>query len=237
MNMFKKAALGFVIAISVAASASAADMPRKASPYVAPPQFSWTGFYVGGFGGYSSGKVSDVLGPVGGFYSVSPKGGVFGVHAGYDWQLPNRIVLGLRVAVPVFGAGSDSVPDPLLPTVSYEGKVKGAVLGTAHIGYAFDRFLPYVGGGLAIGRGEATLVNLTPGTGITPGTRLSDTQTHVGYTLLAGVRYALTDHWWVAVQYNYLNLGSQTYSWVPGTGSRDIDFRSNAVTGIISYKF
>ena len=236
-GMFRKLVTLCALTLAGSATASAADLPMKAPMAVPYLEYNWTGFYVGAFAGYSSGDVSDFVGPVGGLYSISPKGWIGGVHAGYDYQFANRFVLGARIAVPFASSVDGSIADPLLAGVRYEGGVNWAVLVTGHIGYAVGRWLPYVGIGAAFAGAEATLVNITPGTGITPGTRITDSNVHVGYTLLAGVRYALTNNWWVAGQYNYVDFGSQDYSWVAGQGFRSIDFSSHTVTGMISYRF
>src|SRR5262249_27348327 len=77
-------------------AAQAADQAVRA-PYAAPaalPVASWTGFYVGINGGYSSGSndftQTEGVGAVTGFSpfpsSVNPKGGLFGGQIGYNWQ-------------------------------------------------------------------------------------------------------------------------------------------------------
>ena len=78
-----------MFALSAIAPAMAADMAARA-PYVkAPPPaaiYNWTGFYIGGFGGYASED------------SGNPKmeGGFAGGTIGYNWQAGN-IVYGLEV--------------------------------------------------------------------------------------------------------------------------------------------
>jgi opacity protein-like surface antigen len=85
-----------LVAMMLASTAQAADMPLKARPYAAPVVNDWTGFYVGVHGGYGWGKLgfdsleatelphnSDDVGVVS---QSKPKGAVFGAHAGYNWQ-------------------------------------------------------------------------------------------------------------------------------------------------------
>ena len=71
-------------------------------------------------------------------------------------------------------------------------------LGTARgrIGYAFDRFMPYVTGGLAVGNVKNSV------------TGLSDTSnTKAGYALRAGLEPALSGPWTAKVEYLYADLG------------------------------
>ena len=83
-----------VAALIVAGPASAADLPLKAPKLVAPV-WTWSGFYLGGHGGYGwsrdslasnndpffAGKAIPNFGP-GGFDS---KGWLAGFHAGANW--------------------------------------------------------------------------------------------------------------------------------------------------------
>src|ERR1700730_7415363 len=87
------------VALGVAGSAMAADLPvytKAPPPYV--PEASWTGFYIGLHGGYGWGRApfpETFFDPIvlGG---IDSKGGVFGAHAGYNWQF-GHIVTGLEV--------------------------------------------------------------------------------------------------------------------------------------------
>ncbi len=94
----KYSLMASVAAVVFAAPAFAADLPTKAMPMVAPPVSTWTGFYIGVNGGYGWGK-DNFDDPVALSFALldgrtapatinglSPKGGVFGGHAGYNWQ-------------------------------------------------------------------------------------------------------------------------------------------------------
>jgi outer membrane immunogenic protein len=82
-------------------SASAADLPVKAQPLPPVPVWSWTGFYVGINGGYSSGSAGFTQSAVdqpGGIFTgiatnnsfsthrIDPKGGLFGGQVGFNYQ-------------------------------------------------------------------------------------------------------------------------------------------------------
>jgi opacity protein-like surface antigen len=207
-------------------------MPVKARPALPAivDYYDWSGLYFGAFVGGVWGETNTFLSGSGRPIRVEADGMFAGVHAGYDWQLPNRVVIGVRVAAP-FGTSVDGrTADPLFPnTVFHDADLRWAVLFTGNVGVAMGqggRVLPYIGGGLAVGQGKATFIS--PGTGT-----LTDTQTHVGYTVLGGVRYAFANNWWAAVQYNFTDLGSETYTL---GAPRSVSFRSNSVTGILSYK-
>jgi len=93
----KKLLLAGVALAALGGVASAADLAVKA-PYAPPPAlWSWTGFYVGINGGYSTGAddytQSIVIGPppvttIASFssHSINPKGGLFGGQIGFNYQ-------------------------------------------------------------------------------------------------------------------------------------------------------
>jgi outer membrane immunogenic protein len=84
-------------------AAFAADLPVKA-PYREPPVINnWTGFYIGGHGGFGWGKFKDIdeadlVGTFTGDSFNEPKmrGFVAGVHGGFNWQVSNVFVLGVE---------------------------------------------------------------------------------------------------------------------------------------------
>jgi len=75
-------------ALAFAVPASAADMPNRGPVYKgrAGTLFNWTGFYVGGHGGY--GWADDA--------NLSPKGWFGGGQVGYNWQYAPNWVFGLE---------------------------------------------------------------------------------------------------------------------------------------------
>src|SRR4029078_2957677 len=103
----RRITLGIVAGESIASIASAADLPRKApvAAPIAPPVYSWTGFYVGGHVGAlwttSSGRWDPL--PSVAFFGEFPNIGnlndtafVGGLHAGYNWQFAPSWVAGIE---------------------------------------------------------------------------------------------------------------------------------------------
>jgi outer membrane immunogenic protein len=234
--MFKYGLLAAVAIIGGTSVALSADMPVKApAPVVVSDSYNWSGFYVGAFVGGVWGE-TNAFPAAGGPnpIKVEASGLVAGVHAGYDIHMSNNVVVGFQVAAP-FGVSVDqTVPDPVFPaTVSIKGELEWAVLFTGHVGLAMGRWLPYIGGGFALAEAKATFVS--PGLGTN-----SDTRTHTGFTALAGLRYGFSPNWWGAIQYNYTDLGSETYAPVPAAGAagtRTVDLSSHSVVGMISYRW
>jgi len=101
-----------VLALAIATNANAADLPFKAPP--AQAGYDWTGFYVGGHIGFATGNSGWTFDPIGGGAPVSGSFGLYqspnafresgswfeGVHAGYNYMLRNRVVLGVVSDLP-----------------------------------------------------------------------------------------------------------------------------------------
>ena len=116
------AAIAAVSTIALTQVASAADLPRKAPVYTPPPpppRYSWTGFYIGGNVGFSSGKADtdfnahpvtldtnfglvNIPGFVGS-ESVKLKGVIGGGQIGYNWQFAPNWIVGLEADIQASG--------------------------------------------------------------------------------------------------------------------------------------
>jgi outer membrane immunogenic protein len=80
------------------------------------------------------------------------------------------------------------------------------------LGVAFDRIMPYVTGGLAVGAFQSVL---TSGGGSAEARK----STRLGWTLGGGVEYAFSDDWSVKAEYRYSDYGRinmATYQAMPG---------------------
>ena len=79
--------------LALGSPAIAADLPIKA-PYLRPA-FDWSGFYVGGHVGYGGGSFGPDTNPLplqGVFFPHSITGLIGGYQAGYNFQLPSKLV-------------------------------------------------------------------------------------------------------------------------------------------------
>ncbi len=227
--MFKRVGIALLAGLVLGGTAKAADLAVKAPPMAPPlPVINWTGFYLGGNVGGLWGRTTGFQAPGGPDLHIHTSGVIGGLQGGYDFELPNNFVLGVRLAAPLFGGTSGTTTDPLVPTLSYKARVLWAAAGTGQVGYAIGPWLPYLGGGVVVGDGKATISS--------PGFVASDTQTHVGATGLAGVRYWISRNWWVALQYNYTDMGKQTYTFAPGL-TRNVGFQSSSLVGMFAYHF
>jgi outer membrane immunogenic protein len=213
------ACIGVAAAISLFGQAHAADLGRqpitKAPPYLAP-YHNWTGLYVGvnAGGGWGDATWTGVSG------NFDTSGGLVGGTLGYNWQF-GQTVLGLEgdinwsdirgSGVCAFGCQTQN---------NWFGTVRG------RIGYAWDRFLPYVTGGLAFGDIEANSAF----------TFASSSTTNAGWALGAGVEFAMSPNWSAKVEYLHLDLSDFTCTVCAPTATT-VDFNANIVRGGLNYKF
>jgi outer membrane immunogenic protein len=201
--------LGFTLAgaLGVAAlPANAADLSPGGGMKdgSAPTVAAWSGFYVGVNGG--GGFAEEHLGyaPTV-FAGVTPSGGFGGGQIGYNWESPlehwrfagyGSIVLGIEADIQGSGfsdSGFDSAGNFFKSELDYFGTVRGRV------GYATDRTLYYVTGGLAYGGIKNQAI-------IGPADYSIDT-TAVGYAVGGGFELKTGKNWSMKLEYQYINLG------------------------------
>ncbi len=226
---------GFAYAAMVAALLStgsvayAADVvaPEEPAPIAATPIFSWTGAYVGIVGGYNWGKTDWTYNATGLTADHNSNGGNIGGTVGYNYQFPNNVVLGLEGDISWSGAkGSTDCPNPAF---SCESKEKWFGTVRPRLGYAYDRFLPYVTGGVAFGNVEISTVDAT-------GNRVSDSQTRAGWAAGVGLEYAFTDQFTAKVEYLHMDLGKDDYT-VDAGNVVNAKWKSDGVRIGFNYKF
>ncbi|MDO8877920.1 MAG: porin family protein [Pseudolabrys sp.] len=215
------AAFAGLFALAMASPSSAADMPRKAPAYYVAP-FSWSGSYVGINGGYGWGKTnwSNALGTTGDF---NTKGAILGGTLGYNLQT-GVWVWGLEGDFDYSWINGSTTQFCGAPGCETRNRWLGTVRG--RIGYAFDRWLPYITGGAAIGD-----LKMTPAGGA------SDTKTKVGWTVGAGLEYALLGAWSVKAEYLYVDLGKATCGAATCGVDTDVKFNTHLAKLGLNYRF
>jgi outer membrane immunogenic protein len=203
-------------------SATAADLPRSMPPTKAPvflPAYSWTGFYLGIQGGYGFGR-SD-WSAAGSDTDVS--GGLVGGTVGYNWQTPGSPwVFGLEGDI----AWANIKGDFTNAACPAGCETKNTWLGTGRgrLGWAFDRWMPYVTGGVAFGEVKATAAGLG-----------SVSDTNVGWTVGAGIEGAVAGNWTAKLEYLYVDLGDVSCGGCVAASS--VDFRTHLVRAGLNYRF
>jgi outer membrane immunogenic protein len=205
-------------------SAQAADIPRPVYKGVRPvvAYYNWTGFYVGLNAGYGFGT-SKWTDPVG--TNIKPKGGLFGGTLGYNYQV-GSIVWGLEGDFDWSGVKGSVICQPLTTC-----EVNNRWLSTfrGRLGYAFDRWLPYLTVGGAYGSIKSTAT--------TSGGSVLETasKSQLGWTGGVGVEYAFLGNWTAKLEYLYVDLGHFDAGVAPFATT--VSFKENIVRAGLNYKF
>lgn len=204
----KKMLFAATILVASTGLASAADLgvyKPAPQPYLAPA-FSWSGFYIGAHAGYGWGSTDTVNqlffpgGPAFGANSTSfdTDGWLVGGQAGYNYQFSNNLVVGVEGDFAWSDVKGDFNYDPLRPEAIAGGKVDYQGTLRLRLGYAIDRFLPYVTGGLAYAHTKGFADNIWGG-----GDHNTSSKDAWGWALGAGVEYAFTQNISAKVEYIY----------------------------------
>jgi outer membrane immunogenic protein len=223
-------------------AAQSADVPPPVLK--APPALQasgWTGFYVGVQAGGGSGKArqTEFSGFDTGDYKLS--GGLVGVTWGYNWQIGNTVVGFESDAAwsKISGStdGRSSIIGPcwgVTPKCSAELQAFGT--NRWRLGYAYDRWLPFIAGGMAWGYVHGTDGDVPAGGLVGSGGEL-----HYGWTLGAGAEAMIDPHWSAKAEYLYADLRSgKAFSDVlAGVGSitESVGMRVHIVRVGLNYKF
>lgn len=247
-------ALSVVAGLACAGAALAADLPNRspAAPAPVAPAFTWTGFYVGANAGYGWSESRTrydyvianpaelpefhALGLVPGRLGRNGEGFIGGGQVGYNYQI-GQFVVGVEADIQYLDARQRSAHVTTISDEFGAGAVATTAqssidwLGTlrARAGYAFDRTLVYATGGLAYGHAKdstaiaaAAVDQDGPMFGLWSGRR---SRTSVGWTLGAGVEYAVTDNLTLKAEYLYYDLGRSRYGVAGVVSDPDDEFR------------
>jgi outer membrane immunogenic protein len=210
MKNFLLATVGLVALVGITAPASAADMAVKAPP---PPPlapiYNWTGFYIGGNGGWGeSHNCVDFVGVAGTVFAEGCRGrsgGVVGGQIGYRWQA-NQWVFGVEAQGDWANLNSSRV-SLINPLFSTSTKTDGIGLFTGQIGYAWNQALFYVKGGGAVTSNRFSINSTLTGFEVA-----SASNTRWGGTVGAGFEYGFSPGWSVGVEYDHLFMGNANNS-------------------------
>jgi opacity protein-like surface antigen/outer membrane receptor protein involved in Fe transport len=206
--------------------------------------YNWSGFYIGGDGGYSWGTSHGTLttdagvplapysygvnGPfAGGFIGGNYQFNKFVVGAEGDWQR-SRLTGNSQQLAPLGTAGAFPGGPFLISTAIKDyGSLRGRV------GFAFDRFLAFGTAGWACGNLSTSYALIGAAPFLTNGSDCTK-----GWTAGAGVDYAFTDNVFGRIEYRFTDLATSSFVNVP-MDSADAKNRvsiSEARVGI-AYKF
>ncbi|HVZ50566.1 MAG TPA: outer membrane beta-barrel protein [Pseudolabrys sp.] len=228
----KSLLIALTLSLAGLAPALAADLPVKAPPLqpavVAP--YDWSGFYVGANvgGGWSTVAATNhgnttAFGDYGrkqGF-NADMSGVIGGGQIGYNFQR-GHVVFGIDALLDASGLEGSWKSTVGNKDDQFSTKTDVLTLITGRLGYAWDNVLLYGKGGLAGSRLKVSVVDTVP-----PATGAgNDTQWAWGWTLGAGLEYAIARQWSAGIEYDYASFGSKNFQ-LAGTGGGSYLFSSN----------
>ena len=223
--------VAYAAAAFVAVPASAAElplaMPVKAPLLVkapAPQLYDWTGFYAGVHVGDAWGRSNWTAQPDGlpGSLNMFQRYDAFegtgswfgGAQVGYDYMLPNRVVIGgvADVSAPSWRGINDisigGISTFVSPTLGQESLSETVLnMGTVRgrVGYAPGNWLFYATGGFAWAYDQLTVTQLD-----NFGTTDSPFLWRFGWAAGAGVEMPLAPNWTAGLEYLYTRYGNST---------------------------
>ncbi|GGE40348.1 membrane protein [Agaricicola taiwanensis] len=180
--------------LGLPAAAMAADLPvQQQAPAAYTPVasvYDWSGVYLGAHAGYGWGDIDTDLPGL----ETDADGFLGGLQAGYNAQWGNWVG-GVELEASYSGIEGDDV-------AGIDTQLNWLGTARVRVGYAFDRVLPYVTGGLALG--EVEVEDTVFG--------FSESNTHLGWTVGAGVEVAVADNISVKGEYSYIDLQDEDYN-------------------------
>ncbi|MBV9628700.1 MAG: carbohydrate porin [Xanthobacteraceae bacterium] len=229
-------------------------MPVKAPLPVqalVPQLYDWSGFYIGAHAGMAWGRSNWSEQPDGlaGSLNMFQRYDAFtnfgswfaGVQAGYDYMLPNRIVLGVQadVTAPSFQSlnaisigGISTFVSPTLGQESYSETVLDMGTVRGRIGYAPGNWLFYATGGFAWTYDQLTVNQLANG-GITDMPFLW----RFGWVAGAGVELPLAPNWTAGLEYLYTRYGNSTVGFANAGQTFQSDLSIQQLRLTLNYRF
>jgi outer membrane immunogenic protein len=226
-RLLASVACSLLVTTAHAADFGSRPLPPPRSAPVLVPFFTWNGFYAGINAGYGFGTskwTNTVTGVSTGNFGVD--GALVGGTAGTNLQL-GGYVLGIEGDIGWnFAKGSNQ--GSAVPGCGTTCETTSDWLGTlrGRLGYALDRFLPYVTGGASFGNIEGTAA----GGG--------SSKTAIGWTAGGGLEYAFLNNWSARVEYLYVDLGTATCGAACSGGNPfDVTYTTQILRGGLNYKF
>ena len=239
--------LAFVLASATAlisASASAADLRRpiaQAPGVAAAPYFNWTGCHIGVQGGYAWGR-SRHINQVGGVTTditdrydlsgglVGPTLGcniqtgafVFGVEGDWSWSWKE--------------GGGNGIP-PFDTNAISQTRENWLATIRGRVGWAWDRWMLYATGGLAIADVEASVIP-NPASGLAT---IAESKTRTGWTVGGGLEWAFAPNWSAKLEYLHVALQNEGYFLTPPAGFANraggVPLHNDIIRAGINYRF
>ena len=242
-------------ALNVANRADVADLslPLPVKAPTTPSGYDWSGFYAGGRVGYAWGT-SNWTASTPGAPNVSGSLDLFqpfdafkdtgsfsqGLQAGYNYMLPNRIVIGAEADVTFPGfpnnagisiGGASNLTSPTLGAETFSETVLTSGTVRGRIGYAPGSWLFYATGGVAWTYDQLSLTQLANGTTESP------FLWRLGWAAGAGFEVPVAPHWTARLEYLFTDYGNSSTTFFAGAQRIDSNFALQELRAGLNYQF
>ena len=225
------AAAGAVLAFSVGAA--------KADDYRV--RGDWGGIYIGGSvgGAWSDIDVTNAAGfhfyTPGKVYGFSDDGWIAGGHVGVQHQF-SHWVIGAEASLSSLDVNDTIRSTGPFATNTYSTEIETLATATARLGYAWDKWLGYVRGGYA-----AAAIKTSATERPSFAHDGSSREWHNGWTVGAGLEYAIRPDVIFGVEYNYVDLQAKTHVGLDSIGFSTYSVRVDpdalqTITARLSFK-
>ena len=237
------------------ASANAADssppIAVKAAPV--PTVYDWSGFYAGGRVGYAWGTsnwtsstpgAANISGSLDLFqpFDAFKDTGSFsqGLQAGYNYMLPNRILIGAEADLTFPGfpssagisiGGISNLTSPTLGAETFSETVLTSGTVRGRVGYAPGSWLFYGTGGFAWTYNQLSLTQLASGATESP------FLWRLGFAAGAGVEVPIAPHWTARLEYLFTDYDNRSTTFFAGAQRIDSNFALQELRAGLNYQF
>ena len=251
-----------VALLATTSLAHAADLPERQIPTPLPPAPvaiapNWTGFYIGGHGGWATGNfkgdlgyndptlpgfsAADIFDPVN--QKVTATGFIAGGQIGFNWQpVGSPLVFGIEADASWTNFKGSFVAHGLGAAPDWHISIKLDWFGTVRgrLGYAVnDAIMLYGTGGLAYGRtsGNIRVVYVAPEDGPGGGeiARGDATANHFGWTAGAGLEFMMGRYWSFKAEYLYVDLGEKDHNFVGTQDNTPIVYQTDSFSPALKF--
>jgi len=232
----RKLLLAAAAALALPVSSLAADMPVKAPAVAAPAIFNWSGWYIGGNAGWQRAEDRWAFDPtpvpaiVHSAYTVKGSSAIFGGQIGFNVQAGSWL-WGVELAGSGtthwntengFGNNFNLISQTRVTNIWTLGPRLGLVNG---------QWLIYGTGGGAAAEVNSRAVGFN-------GPFLIDSKWREGWFGGGGIEFAMTPHWIIGAEYQYVSLHKAFECGASCSGNtRDIWGREHIVRARLSYLF
>lgn len=211
--------LAGVAALGFASSTYAADLiiEQPAEVGVVDVSGNWDGVYVGAFAGYGWGSADqEITDDIFTGDTLDLTGWFIGLTAGANFTVSDGIVAGIvgDIAWSDIGGFDDEFDTSV--DIDWFGSLRGK------LGFDGGAFLPYLTAGLAV---AGATIDYDPDV---------DSNTHIGWTVGAGVEFAVADNMSIDLLYRYSDYGTQTYVVDPDA---DVSLTAHTIQLGLNFRF